>query len=397
MFSNTTLNRLFNSLPRREINKIISAKAGDRYRKTYFTSSHLHLMLISQLSSCESLRDLELILNRQKNTLYHLGLGTVKRSTISDANRKMDASIFKDIASVLLQRLQGEKKELQKVVTALDSSIIRAEGRGHQWSVGSRAGSKGLKLHVQFDQSNDQIEYIQITDATVNDISVAQTLSLSQDRIYVFDKGYLDYNWWSDIKNINSTFVTRLKKNSAYTIVSERPLQPQEKGFILKDQLIELRHKSPRGGKTNTLAGCPLRLIHIRHPDPKRKDPLILVSNECESAASLIAGWYKKRWSVELVFKWLKQNLKVKSFLGESRNGILIQLFIAIIAYVLLKLYKSDSEKNTTHLRLKDISVLAKNTLFVREKLERHYREKEQRRHEKQPSLFPFNISSQAT
>jgi putative transposase len=187
-------------------------------------------------------------------------------------------------------------------------------------------------------------------------------------------KGYCDYNWWKAIEDKGSHFVTRLKKNAAYTLLHTYPVAEEDKGFILKDSLITLSNKHPRGGKNNDLAGSPLRLIEIRHPSSTEK-PFHIVTNAVNASASSIAGWYKERWSIELLFKWLKQNLKIRRFLGESRNAIMIQIFVAIIAYALLKLYQTAAHLIT--LRLKDVGVLVKANLFTRPKLFARIREKQ--------------------
>lgn len=193
------------------------------------------------------------------------------------------------------------------------------------------------------------------------------------------------YNWWHQIAALGATFVTRLKKNTQYRVLKTVPIQPADEGFVLSDQWIELTNKTPRAHKINHLAGTPLRLIAIRHPDPTRKDPLIIVSNDCVSQSNVITAWYKQRWSIELVFKWLKQNLKVKTFLGESRNALLIQIFVAIIAYVLLKLHALQRQHQPS---FKDFVTIVKNCLFSRPLLDVYHKKKRQQIQEVQPSLF---------
>jgi hypothetical protein len=343
-------------------------------------------MLASQLSGCNSIRDLEVLMNTHTNALYHLGLSSVKRSTLSDANRCIDFRVFRDIASKLLERLYCKKQELSNLVTVLDSSTIKAHGRGSKWALGPRTGSKGLKLHIQFDDTNEHIEYVEVTDGNINDLTVAQGLALKESRIYVFDKGYVDYNWWLRIIKTDASFVSRLKKNAKYRVLENLDIKEGDKGFVLKDQIIELTNKYPRADKVNELAGHRLRLLSVTHPDPKRRDPLIIVSNDCESEASQVAGWYKQRWSVELVFKWLKQNLKLRKFIGENRNALMIQIYVAMIAYVLLKLFAADKERQIY--RLKDMTNLVKNSLFCRLETQERLRRKREKEIFKNPLLF---------
>lgn len=396
MYENSRFNEVLKALPRDKVEKIIKKHDGDRYRKKFSSWQHLVTMILSQLSDCRSLRDIESLLNSQQNSFYHLGIkNEIKRSTLSDANSNRSMEIFKDLSILMLSRLKGEKKELSELVTALDSSIIRAPTRGSSWAVGSRSSTKGLKLHVQYDNSNDHIEYSEVTCGNINDITVAQDLPLENGRIYVFDKGYMDYNWWNKIMDTGSKFVTRLKKNSAYRVLEHKEIKPSEAGYVLKDQIIELVNRNPRGGKKNELASKSLRMLSIRHPDALRKDPLVIVSNDLESSSSVVAGWYKDRWSVELVFKWLKQNLKLKNFIGESRNAMMIQIYTAIITYVLLKLYKAAS--GLSKLRLKDVSTILKSCLFERPNVKK-IRERERRiKEDWQPSLFSINYFARAS
>lgn len=373
MFSNSMLGEILQLISRTEVKALVHKHKGDRYRKSFKTWDHLVALLVGQLSGSTSLRDLEVTLNAHPFLHYHLGIKGVSRSTLSDANNSRGFHLFRDMAFALIAHLGRSREELGQILTILDSSLIRLASRGHGWAKGTRDHNTGLKLHVQYDWQNDVVEYVEVGDANINDVTVAHQIPLQPHRIYVFDKGYCDYNWWKDIADKNSFFVTRLKKNAAYTIIKTNIIADEDKGFILKDHLINLSNKHPRGGKKNTLSAIPLRLVEIRHPSGK-ETPFHIVTNACQASAQSIAGWYKARWSIELLFKWLKQNLKIKRFLGENRNAIMIQIYVAIIAYVLLKLYQR--EKHLIAMRLKDIAVLARANLFTRTKFFLHTPEK---------------------
>ena len=135
---------------------------------------------------------------------------------------------------------------------------------------------------------NGAIDYVNITDMNVNDISDAQDMALEKGRIYVFDKGYFDYNWWFEIIESGSHFVTRTKKNTAYRVIETRPLLSDEDDNIIKDQLIELSHKKPRGGKINRLVGRKLRRVEIEHTGGKKGSPIYIISDMLEATASEI-------------------------------------------------------------------------------------------------------------
>jgi putative transposase len=369
MFNNSMLGEILKLLPRREIQKITKAHKGDHYRKSFRTWDHLVAMLTGQLTRVASLRDLEVALNSHPTLHHHLAIKGVKRSTLADANSNRDFHLFRDIAVNLMERLNQHSKELKGLITVLDASLIRLSGRGHEWAkeTTTRAHNMGLKIHVQYNCCEDQVEYVEVDNANCNDITIAQKIALEENRIYVFDKGYCDYNWWKSIADNGSIFVTRLKKNASYKVLKNYEILDEDKGFILKDQLITLSNRCYRAKRTNKLAGVNLRLVEIRHPGGKEK-PFMIVTNATQETAQSIAGWYKKRWSIELLFKWLKQNLQIKRFMGESRNAIMIQIFVAMIVYVLLKSYKDKFHK--AHMRLKDLSTLVKTSLFMRPKLQ---------------------------
>lgn len=376
MYNNSMLNEILKFLPREKIKKIVDQYKGDRYTKTFTSWDHLIAMLTGQLAGVASLRELEVTLNSHPECHYHLHTKNVSRSTLSDANNKRDFSIFRDITTLLLPLLSKQKKNIEKVLTALDSSLIALNGRGHEWAqeTKTRHSNTGLKLHVQYNHSEDFIEYVAVSHSNVNDLKIAHKLPIQSNRIYVFDKGYCDYKWWKSIADEESVFVTRLKKNAAYKVIKNYPIGKEDKGFIHSHQKIVLSDRYWQSKRKGASFEVPLQLITIQHPSGKEA-PFMIVTNDLNASAQQIAGWYKERWSIELLFKWLKQNLKIKRFMGESHNAIMIQIFIALISYILLKIYNNMSGNL---LRLKDVCTLVKSNLFTRPKL--YNRKRERRR-----------------
>lgn len=369
MFNNTTLSEILKLIPREKFKSLVEKYGSDRYTKRFKTWDHLVTLLTAQLSGAKSLRDLETLVNHHPESHYHLNLSSAKlsRSTISDANQRLKPDVFRDLASSLMVSNRKAKRELSNLITILDSSPILIRGRGSEWAEATKVRSnKGLKLHVQYEHTLNNIEYIEMTNSNVNDLTVAQRVPLVKDRIYVFDRAYCEYNWWDKIGNHGSKFVTRLKIKSAYKVLENLTINSEDKGFILKDQLITLTNKFPRANRKNNIVGKPLRLVKIVHPKEPKKDFLI-VSNAIHATAAQIAGWYKERWAIELLFKWLKGNLKLTHFLGESRNAIMLQIYVAIIAFLLLQAYHRCSYSNTY--RLKDVTTLVKAQLFMRPRL----------------------------
>ena len=376
MYNNNMLNEILKLLPRAEIKKLVDLHKSDHYSKSFKSWDHLIAMITGQLAGATSLRELEITLNSHPECHYHLHTKDVKRSTLSDANNKRDFGLFRDITLTLLPLLNRQKKKMENVLTVLDSSLLLLKSRGHEWASATttRNSNRGLKLHVQYNHSEDYIEHLSVDNSNINDVTVAQDLCLATGRIYVFDKGYCDYGWWRTIADKKSVFVTRLKRNAAYEVIKTCKIAKEDKGFIRKHQHIVLSNRHWKNKRKGSSFEISLQLIEIQHPSGKEK-PFLIVTNDLNASAQQIAGWYKERWSIELLFKWLKQNLKIKRFIGESRNAIMIQVFTALISYILLKLYNTLTQGSA---RLKDTCTLIKYNLFTRPKL--HTRKRERRR-----------------
>ena len=281
-----------------------------RYKSDYDsehfkTWEHMQTMVYVQLQGIKSLRTLEVAINSQQ-----IGIKTpVKRSTLSDANARRSAECFMWVLGQLMSRIpRAKRKEIKKVVRLLDSSPIKLKGKGYDdWGKEkATAHWQGIKLHVEYDLGFKTATKIETSYANYNDCSMGQRWPIVRDTVYVFDKGYYDYNWWWSIHQREAYFVTRLK------------------------------NKHPRGGKKNHYDEC-LRRISVAR---EGKSPLILVTNLQTLSAMEVADLYKARWEIELFFKWLKQHLKIKKFLGKSANAVKIQLATALIAYLLVQLYK---------------------------------------------------------
>lgn len=311
---------------------------ADHGCKKLFMWQHLQAMIYAQLTEMKSLSTLEVAINSQQ-----IGIGClIKRATLSDANQRRQAACFFWVLKQLMS-LGGRKKrqELEKVVRLLDSSPIQLKGFGYDdWAkeVATRR-CQGLKLHVEYDMEIEAPTRMAMSYPNYNDVSMGKQWPLIPDTVYVFDKGYYDFNWWWHIHQQQAFFVTRLKKNVA--IVMQKN-QEKSSESILEDGTFTFKHKKPRGGKVN-LYQAPLRRISVYR---EGKKPLILVTNLMDISAEIIAELYKARWEIELFFKWIKQNLKLKKFLGKSENAVKIQIATAMIAYLLVQLYKNQTENN---------------------------------------------------
>lgn len=327
---------------------------SDYHCEGFMTFEHLQTMIYVHLNEIKSLRALEVAINSQ-----NIGIKSpVKRSTLSDANQRRPAACFLWILEKLLSYMPRKlKKDINKVVRVLDSSPIQLRGRGYDEWTKEYATSRcqGHKLHVEYDLQIEAPRKIAITHPPYNDVSQGKDWPIVSDTVYVFDKGYYDFNGWWSIHQRGAFFVTRLKKNVGIVMQKDEAVSQET---IVGDGTFIFKHANPRGGKKNQYTES-LRRISVARGG---KSPLILVTNLHELDAETIAELYKARWEIELFFKWIKQNLKLKKFLGKSANAVKIQLITAIIAYVLVVIYK---EKSADPRRLSLVLVWLRHNLHI--------------------------------
>jgi hypothetical protein len=279
-------------------------------------------MVFSQLSGARGLREVERTLERQGGVLAHLGLGQVRRSTLADANKDRPAGLFEEVAAYLSARLIGRSVG-REAVRLIDATRIFAGKRVEQWSRG------GVKLHVVFDPAAERPTCFVVTSERVTDVAVAKSLPIEAGATYVFDRGYYDFGFWARLSQQGCRFVTRLKSNSPTTVIEER--QASGHGIVF-DRVVRLSQRLA-SQRANPMSG-PVRMIGVKIQTGRQ---IILLSNDLESPAIVIADLYKARWQVELFFKWIKQNLKLAHFFGTTCNAVTIQIMAALIAYLLLR------------------------------------------------------------
>lgn len=298
------------------------------------TVDHLKAMIFSHLCGIKSLRSLETAINGKK-----IGLTSkVKRSTLSDANSRRPAQVFFWILEQLMSLLPRKRcKEMKEVIRLLDSSPIQLRGYAYNWTKEHATRHiQGMKLHVEYDLTLKSPIKTAMSHPNVNDVAMGQKWLIKPATIYVFDKGYYDFNWWWDIHQKGASFVTRLKKNVAICIIEQKQVDSET---ILEDGTFKFKNKSPRGGKVNLYQEA-LRRVSVKR---EGKKPLMLVTNRHDLPAEVIGELYKARWDIELFFKWIKQNLKLKKFLGRSANAVKIQIATALITYLLVQIFKNTT------------------------------------------------------
>lgn len=324
--------------PQEKFKSSVNKYSGDAKRRKFSCYNQLISMIFCHINGCKSLRELQHSFNAHTEDHYHLKMPKIKRSTLSDANATANPEIFIESLKVLMNMVAPKfRKEIGGFVNIIDSSPISlTKSRFDDWTKEHKNSRiQGLKLHLGINTDSQSITEFEISDANKNDITISKNWNLKDKQIYIFDKGYYDYNWWHKIIENGSDFVTRAKKDIALNIVKKLETTSTN---IISDEVVTFRHRTPRGGKTNLYINS-LRKISVHRED--KNTPLILLTNRFDLSAQQIADLYKERWQIELFFKWIKQKLKIKQFIGNSRNAVVIQLVTALITYLLLLLYKN--------------------------------------------------------
>jgi len=295
------------------------------------TKAHLIAMLYAQFCGARSLREIETNLKSHAGKLYHLGGCTISRSALSTANASRPVEVFAGLLSALMAQLQaGYRRKIGDCVRLIDSTSVQLSGLSRGWATFS-AGVCGAKAHIIYDPDADQPLYLMVTPSNVNDITAAKAMPIEAGATYVFDLGYYDYGWWAELDQAGCRIVTRLKSNTPFIVVEDRPVSPGSS--VLSDRTGYLP-KRLAASRQNPMAGL-VREIRVMIETGK---VLRIFTNDLEASAQEIADLYKRRWAIELFFRWVKQTLKIGHFLGTSENAVRIQITVALIAFLLLRL-----------------------------------------------------------
>jgi putative transposase len=375
-------------LPRATFDKAVARHNADKYAKHFMHWDHLVAMLYAQLSATPSLRALETGFNAHASHHYHLGTSMLKRSTLSDANEKRSDVVFSDVAKWLMaQASRNLRQQTEEFMYLLDSTSFTLKGREFdKWTMETRTrNTQGMKLHVLYDAQREVPVHCDFSAANVNDIEQARSLLLQAGALYIFDKGYNDYNGWREIDNAGALFVTRFKYNASLKVIQQFDIPKDNAELVISDELVAFRRKNPGGKRINQYFDQPLRRVTVHRPG---KNALVLATNDFTSSAIEIAQRYKERWGIELFFKWIKQHLKIKQFLGRSENAVRIQILTALISYLLTALMHHSMKITSS---LWDYFCLIRATIFLRPDAEAAARRRRQDRSavaENQECLF---------
>jgi putative transposase len=354
-FSDSILGHILKPISRRRFDAIVDRHDGDAYDKAFRSWDHLSLLIFAQLSGVSGLRGLEAAWNANANHHYHLGVGPIARSTISDANARRPTAVFAETFAILSSQAdRGVRREGEAVLRLIDSTPIPL-GQIIDWAKWN-GRIKGLKLHVVYDPGEDCPVHIEITDANVNDVTIGERFPIEAGFTHVFDKAYCKYPWWTALHDAGSTFVTRQKTTSRFRATTKRKLPKRlGDGFKIMDD-DEVKFVS----KGDSKLAIPLRRIRVRR---EHGGKITLITNDMKRSAVEIAGFYKKRWQIELLFRWIKQHLKIASFLGRNPNAVRLQIVAAMIAYLLLRL---AARQNLVQIPILRFAGLVAARLFMR-------------------------------
>ena len=334
----TIFSQLMDFLPRDEFYRCVKRYNGNRKIKTFSCRDQYLCMAFAQLTSRESLRDIEVCLRMFGTKLYHAGFRCklISRNTLSNANQIRPWQIYADFAQHLIAtatELYVDTDlvfDLDNTIYALDSTTIDLFLSMFPWATFRRTKS-AIKLHTLINLKGSIPEFIHISEGSVHDVNILDDLPILPSAIYLLDRGYLDFARLFMMHQAGAFFVTRAKSNTRYRRIYSHPVD-KSTGLVC-DQSIRLTSHYPA-------KYYPDQLRRVRYNDPETGNDLVFLTNLFNVPAMTIAMLYRGRWMVELFFKWIKQHLKIKRFFGTSPNAVKTQIWIAVSVYVLVAIVK---------------------------------------------------------
>jgi hypothetical protein len=359
---NTILSQILKLVPRHEFETLAKQHhSGRSFRKASRWSQFVSLTM-AQLSGRNSLRDIVDNMSAQMHRLYHLGSAKLSRSNLSRINEDKPYALYEALFGKLLTRCQGVAPDhnfrFSHPLYSLDASTIDLCLSAFPWA-DFRTTKGAIKLHVGLNHAGYLPEFVIVTEGKKHDVTVGRTLNFPKGSIVAIDKAYNDYAWYKQLTDKEIFFVTRLKSNAKYRIIERRSVL-KGKGLTC-DQTIEFT--GPQVSKK-----CPVRLRRVGYKDAETGKHYVFLTNNFKLAAKTIADVYKARWQVELFFKWIKQNLKIKSFVGTSKNAVMTQIWIAMCVYLLIAFLKFQSALTKSMqqlLRLLQLNLFDKRDLMA--------------------------------
>ena len=359
---NTVFSQLLKLVPRHEFETLANQHHTGRSFRTSSRWAQFVTMAMAQLSGRNSLRDIVENMSAQAHRLYHLGSVKLSRSNLSRINEGKPCSLYEALFEKLLSRCQSSAPNhnfrFKNPLYSLDASTIDLCLSVFPWA-DFRTTKGAVKLHVGLNHKGYLPEFVTITEGKDHDVTVGRTLAFPKGSIVAIDKAYNDYAWYKRLTDKGIFFVTRLKTNAKYRVHSRESVL-KEKGLTC-DQVIEFTG-------VMTAKKCPIQLRRIGYRDPETGKHYVFLTNNFKLSAKTIADIYKARWQVELFFKWVKQNLKIKSFVGTSKNAVMTQIWIALCIYLMLALMRFQSKLTRSMqqiLRLLQLNLFEKRDLMA--------------------------------
>lgn len=328
---NSVFHSLTKYVPWSRFEQIVEKYGADRLVRKLTAKRQFIALLYGQFGGSTSLREVVTGMASHETRLYHVGATPVKRSTMSDANAKRPWQVFSELfAQMLPQAHRGLRRATADAVRLIDSTSVRLSSLSEGWATFS-ADVFGAKAHIVYDPNADRPVYFAVTPAKINDITAAKAMPIEPGATYVYDLGYYDYGWWAGLDEAGCRFVTRLKKNTPFCALEESRVPKNSN--IVRDRIGYLPTRLANS-RTNPLQ-VPVREITVTIDTGKL---LRIVTNDLDARAEEIADLYKQRWQIELFFRWVKQTLRIRHFIGVSENAVRIQIAIALIAFLILRM-----------------------------------------------------------
>ncbi len=354
---NSVFHGLTKHVPWSRFEQIVEKYGADGLVRKLTTKRQFIALLFGQFSGSTSLREIVTAMASHETRLYHVGATPVKRSTMSDANSKRPWQVFSELfAQMLPQAHRGLRRAAADAVRLIDSTSVRLSGLSEGWATFS-ADVFGAKAHIVYDPNADRPVYFAVTPANVNDITAAKAMPIEPGATYVYDLGYYDYSWWAGLDDAGCRFVTRLKKNTPFSVVKENRVP--KNGNIVSDRIGHLPARLANS-RQNPLQ-VPVREITVIIDTGKL---LRIVTNDLDAAAEEIADLYKQRWQIELFFRWVKQTLRIRHFVGVSENAVRTQIAVALIAFLILRM--AQLAQKTVHSPLEFARLVRTNLMHRR-------------------------------
>jgi putative transposase len=330
----TVLSQILQLVPRSEFDKLVREHRGEKGIRSFPCWTHFVSLVYAQLSRQTSLRDIVLALETKKSCLYHtFGVTEIRRSTLADANERRSYLIYEALFAKLYQQCliqaPAHRFRFRHKLYSFDASVVSLCLSVFPWAT-YRHAKGAIKLHALLDHEGHIPSFVRVTTGSTHEIHEGRKLRLEPDSIVTFDRGYVDQLWFAQIAAQGAYFVTRLKRGMGFRVLARR--RPPPLSGVTCDQTIRLRANEPDSIRSD--------LRRVGYVDPGSGRRYFFLTNAFHLSAKTIAEIYRARWQVELFFKWIKQHLRIKTFLGTSSNAVMSQVYAAMITYLLLSYLK---------------------------------------------------------